>query len=298
MTATIPKKTEYPVITWPLLPDDFVLPDDPVVHPLSADEAQPLIAAALTQALASLPELTKDALIVSDFALCAGINGRIICKAPDWMYVAPVEPADYIRRSYTPHTQGDVPPVVMEFLSESDCGEYSMKSMETDHKTGKWHFYERVIEVPRYVIFDPASARLEVYALSNNRYELETADEQGRYLIPGLNLLLGVWEGTHEIRTGPWLRWWTPEGEIVPWSEEKVEQAEAKAEQAKAKAEQAEVKAEQAEAKAEQAEVKAEQAEAKVEQAEAEVQQAKAEAERERKEKEALLEKLRAAGLE
>lgn len=268
MTAMIPNpassqaaNSPAAVITWPLLPDDFVLPDDPVEN-----EAQPLLAAALTQALASLPELTQDALIVSNFALCAGINGRIICKAPDWMYVAPVQPSTRIRRSHTPHKQGAVPYVVMEFLSENDCGEYSMKSGQ---KIGKWHFYERVIEVPRYVIFDPDSGELEVYALERNRYELETADEQGLYLIPGINLRLGVWEGTHEIRTGPWLRWWTAEGDLVFWLEDKVQQAEDKAQQA----------------------------EDKVQQAEVEARQARAEAEQERQEKAVLLAKLRAAGL-
>lgn len=240
MTATVPNAISSPTITWPLLPDDFILPDDPVEN-----EAQPLLAAALTQALSSQPELTQNALIVSNFALCAGINGKIICKALDWMYVAPVQPVNRIRRSYTPHTEGVVPPVVMEFLSESDCGEYSMKS---GRKIGKWHFYERIIQIPRYVIFDPDSAELEVYALKNNRYEKETADEQGRYLIPGLNLFLGVWEGTHEIRTGAWLRWWKADGELVPWAEERL-------------------------------------------------QQAQAEVQRERQEKEALLAKLRAAGL-
>ncbi|MGB7250930.1 MAG: hypothetical protein WBC73_18485 [Phormidesmis sp.] len=130
MTATVPNATansladttSRPVITWPILPDDFVLPDAPVEN-----EAQPLLAAALTQALANQTELTEDALIVSNFALCASVDGRIICKAPDWMYVAPVSPADRIRRSYTPHTEGVIPPVVMEFLSESDCGEYSIQ---------------------------------------------------------------------------------------------------------------------------------------------------------------------------
>ena len=255
MTATVPNATSSPTITWPLLPDDFVLPDDPVEN-----EAQPLLAAALTQALSSQPELTRNALIVSNFALCAGIDGQIICKAPDWMYVAPVQPVDRIRRSYTPHTEGVIPPVVMEFLSERDCGEYSMKS---GRKIGKWHFYERIIQIPRYVIFDPATAELEVYALKDNRYEKETADEQGRYPIPGLNLLLGVWEGTHEIRTGAWLRWWTAAGELLPWSEERLQQAQAEAQQAQAEA-----------------------------------QQAQAEAQRERQEKEALLARLRAAGLE
>lgn len=81
MTAIISNPATTPhVITWPLLPDDFVLPDDPV-----EDEAQPRLAAALTSALSSQPSLMQ------------------------------------IRRSYTPHREGGVPPLVMEFLSESDC---------------------------------------------------------------------------------------------------------------------------------------------------------------------------------
>ncbi len=57
------------IVTWPLLPDDFQLPDDPV-----EDENQPLLAAALRQPLTALSELVEDALIVSNFALCAGIS--------------------------------------------------------------------------------------------------------------------------------------------------------------------------------------------------------------------------------
>ncbi|CAN5813533.1 hypothetical protein BH23CYA1_BH23CYA1_21440 [soil metagenome] len=132
MTATAPITSPYS-ITWPLLPDDFVLPDDPVEN-----EAQPLLAAALTQALSSQPAVIKDALIVSNFALCAGINRQII------------------------------------------------------------------------------------------------------YFIPGLDLFLGLWEGTHEVRTGPWLRWWTAAGELVPWSEELVQQAQVQVQQAEARAQQAE----------------------------------------------------------
>ena len=101
-------------ITWPQLPDDFVLPDDPVEN-----TEHPLLANALRQALP--PALVEEALIVANFALCAAINNRILCKAPDWMYVRPVEPwpHPYPRRSYTPHTEGPVPLVVMEFLSDT-----------------------------------------------------------------------------------------------------------------------------------------------------------------------------------
>lgn len=213
------------IVTWPLLPDDFQLPDDPV-----EDETQPLIAAALRQPLTAFPELMQDALIVSNFALCAGISfpsssdePRTICKAPDWMYVKPVNPKNVsqVRRSYTPHTEGTIPQIVMEFLSETYGEEYSV---EFTQRVGKWFFYEQIIKVPRYVIFRATTAHLEVYALESEHYKLEAADENGRFWIPGLNLFLGIWEGTHEHRTGYWLRWWNAGGELLLWSEERAEQ--------------------------------------------------------------------------
>ena len=220
------------IVTWPLLPDDFQLPDDPV-----EDENQPLIAAALRQPLTALPELVQDALIVSNFALCAGISfpsstsdePQTICKAPDWMYVKPVNPQNVsqVRRSYTPHTEGTIPQIVIEFLSATYGEEYSV---EFRQRVGKWFFYEQIIKVPRYVIFRANTAHLEVYSLGSQRYEAEEPDNNGRFWIPGLNLFLGIWEGTHESRTGYWLRWWNAEGELLLWSEERAEQERLRAE--------------------------------------------------------------------
>jgi hypothetical protein len=127
----VPAITQTPVsqlsITWPKLPEDFPLPDDPVEN-----TDQPLLAAALRQPLTAFPDLMQDALVVSNFALCAAIQGRIICKAPDWMYVRPVQPweSPQTRRSYTPNTEGAVPQVVMEFLSATYGEEYSVEFTE------------------------------------------------------------------------------------------------------------------------------------------------------------------------
>ncbi|OKH30792.1 hypothetical protein NIES2119_30345 [[Phormidium ambiguum] IAM M-71] len=238
MTTTIPTPAPKLAITWPLLPDDFILPDDPVEN-----TDQPLLAAALRQPLTLFPELCQDALIVSNFALCAAIDERIICKAPDWMYVRPVQPWPKTspRRSYTPHTEGTIPQVVMEFLSATYGEEYSVESTEN---IGKWFFYERVIQVPRYVIFRPNTGRIEVYGLESGHYKPQEADESGRYLIPGLDLFLGVWEGTHEDRTGFWLRWWDAQGNLLLWSEEQTEaerqRAEAEHQRAQAERQRAE----------------------------------------------------------
>jgi hypothetical protein len=224
MTTVIHKPISQLKITWPLLSDDFILPDDPV-----DDIEHPLISNGLRQSVVDSPELMQDALIVSNFALCAAVDDRTICKAPDWMYVQPVQPwpHNYPRRSYTPHTEGTVPFVVMEFLSATYGDEYSVEHTE---EIGKWFFYEQVIKVPRYVIFRPQTGRIEVYALESERYDNQNPDENGRYLIPGLNLFLGVWQGSREGRTGYWLRWWTEGGELLLWPEEKAENERQRAE--------------------------------------------------------------------
>ncbi|MBE9094264.1 Uma2 family endonuclease [Tychonema sp. LEGE 07203] len=224
MTAVIQKPISQLKITWPLLPDDFILPDDPV-----DDTDHPLLAHGLRQSVVDSPELIQDALIVSNFALCAAVDDRTICKAPDWMYVRPVQPwpHSYPRRSYTPHTEGTVPFVVMEFLSATYGDEYSVEHTE---EIGKWFFYEQVIKVPRYVIFRPPTGKIEVYALESERYDNQNPDENGRYLIPGLNLFLGVWEGTREGRTGSWLRWWNAGGELLLWPEERAKNERQRAE--------------------------------------------------------------------
>ena len=224
MTTVIHKPISQLKITWPLLPDDFILPDDPVEN-----IEHPLISNALRQSVVDSPELMQDALIVSNFAWCAAVDDRTICKAPDWMYVQPVQkrPHNYPRRSYTPHTEGTVPVVVMEFLSATYGDEYSVEHTE---EIGKWFFYEQVIKVPRYVIFRPQTGRIEVYALESERYDNQNPDENGRYLIPGLNLFLGVWQGSREGRTGYWLRWWTEGGELLLWPEEKAENERQRAE--------------------------------------------------------------------
>lgn len=217
MTAVIHKPISQLKITWRLLPDDFILPDNPV-----DDIEHPLISNGLRQSVVDSPELMQDALIVSNFALCAAVDDRTICKAPDWMYVQPVQPwpHNYPRRSYTRHTEGTVPFVVMEFLSATYGDEYSVEHTE---EIGKCFFYEQVIKVPRYIIFRPPTGRIEVYALESERYDTQNPDENGRYLIPGLNLFLGVWQGTREGRTGYWLRWWNTAGELLLWSEERAE---------------------------------------------------------------------------
>jgi hypothetical protein len=63
-------------------------------------------------------------LIASNFGLCATVKTQTVVKAPDWVYIPSVKPipSGEIRRSYTPHLQGEIPAIVLEFISETEGG--------------------------------------------------------------------------------------------------------------------------------------------------------------------------------
>ncbi|MBD2125791.1 Uma2 family endonuclease [Microcoleus sp. ZQ-A2] len=224
------KPTE-PLVTWERLPEDFVLPDDPVEN-----LQQPPLAAALTDALGAADRIQPQMLIASNFGLVATIKQKTVVKAPDWLYVPRVLPVaeGVIRRSYTPNLEGDPVAVVMEFLSETDAGEYSLRPT---YPYGKLYFYEQILSVPTYVIFDPYEPRLEIRRLQESQYVLQEPTHEGRYWIPELELFLGIWYGTKLGLTINWLRWWDEAGNMLLWSAEQAEQERQRAEAAIAQAE-------------------------------------------------------------
>jgi Uma2 family endonuclease len=235
MTQTLSKPPETKIkytITWEKLPSDFKLPDDPVEN-----IDQPLLAAALRESLELAGFILASMLIASNFGLCAKVNDKTIVKAPDWVYVPSVLPAEVgeVRRSYTPNAEGEVPAVVMEFLSDTNGSEYSIKPT---YPYGKWRFYERILQVPVYVIFEPKSGELEVYRLVSGQYELQEADANNRFWIESMGLFLGVWSGEKSQRRGYWLRWWDENGNLLLWGTEKVGQEQQRAQQEQQRAQQ------------------------------------------------------------
>jgi hypothetical protein len=116
----------------------------------------------------------------------------------------------------------------MEFLSESDTGEYSVRPT---YPYGKWSFYEQILNVPTYATFNPYDASLEVRRLQDDRYVLQSPNDQGRYWIPEIGLFLGGWHGTRLGITAEWLRWWDEAENLLLWSFEQTEQERQRAEQ-------------------------------------------------------------------
>ena len=133
--ATLTAKHE---ITWQKLPEDFILPDDPV------DNINQLaLAAALTDSLEIGGIVTPKTLTITNYGICATLNGKTVVKAPDWAYIANIGTTrEEVIRSYTPQLQGEIPTIVMEFLSDSEGEEYST---EPTYPSGKWFFYEQVL---------------------------------------------------------------------------------------------------------------------------------------------------------
>lgn len=203
-------------ITWEKLPDDFVLDDEPVDN-----INQPPLAAALTESL-EMAGLPSNALVTTNYGICATLNQKIVVKAPDWAYVPSIKVSrEEVKRSYTPRLQGDIPVIVMEFLSDTEGSEYSSKPT---YPPGKWFFYERILEVPNYVIFEPQTGELEVYQFdSSKRYQIQNPDRNNLYWIPEMDLFLGVWQGNRGNRTGYWLRWWDKNGKLLLWGAERAE---------------------------------------------------------------------------
>jgi Uma2 family endonuclease len=235
LLATPQQKT--PVVTWEKLPDDFILPDDPVEN-----IQQPSLAAALTDALGAANRIQSEMLVGSNFGIVANINKKTVVKAPDWLYVPRVSPvgAEVIRRSYTPNIEGEAVSVVMEFLSDTDNGEYSIRPT---FPYGKLYFYERILQIPTYVIFDPYEVTLEVLRLENSQYILQQPSS-GRFWIPELKLFLGIWQGTRLGLNISWLRWWDEAGNLLLWSSEQAEEERQRAEEERQRAEEERQRAE------------------------------------------------------
>ena len=225
-SPTIAQLESSPDIVWEKLPEDFILPDNPVDN-----INQPALAAALTESLSLAGYLSKTAITTTNYGICVKYKGKTVVKAPDWCWVPAISvPKAEVERSYTPVLEGDLPLVVMEFLFATEGGEYSIKS---SYPPGKLFFYEQILKVENYIIFSLETGAIDYYRLSEDgRYESQEPNDKGRYWLPGANLFLGVWEGDRQDRSGLWLRWWDEDEQMLLWGAEQIQQERERADKA------------------------------------------------------------------
>ncbi len=287
------------------LPDHTQLPDrnDEIVKNFQEHPQSTLLTDSIFTALGKLhPD--------GDFAIGqdCGIYWRLTdppergAECPDWFYVANVPPMldGKIRRSYVLWKELIPPVLALEFVSGTGAEERDPTPYE-----GKFWVYERIIRPAYYGIYEVAKASIEMYHLQGTRYVQMQSTPQGRYVIPEMQVELGLWQGHYQGMTLPWMRWWDLDGQMLPTGEERAAiersqklaaQAETKAAQAQAQTAQAETKAAQAQAQTAQAQAKTAQAQAKAAETKAKAAETKAKAAEAENEK--LLAKLRELGID
>ena len=91
--------------------------------------------------------------------------------------------------------------------------------------------YERILQVPTYVTYDPYTPKLDVRCWQNGQYVLQGANGNGHYWIPELSLFLGIWHGERLGQVTHWLRWWDASGNLLLWSAEQAAQERQQTEQ-------------------------------------------------------------------
>ena len=136
-------------------------------------------------------------------------------RGPDIFIVLGAEKRD--RRSWAIWEEGGkYPNVVIELLSSATAAV---------DRGQKKELYQDVWRVPNYFWFHPETLEFAGFSLINGHYEAITATESGWIWSDQLELYLGIYERQ--------LRWFTPQGDIVPLPEEAERRAKEQERQAK-----------------------------------------------------------------
>jgi hypothetical protein len=127
---------------------------------------------------------------------------------PDWVYV-PAVPANQERR-YDLRQNATRPQVVIELVSADGEAQRTR--------------YEAHIQAAFYGCYDAETEYLECFWFDDGRYRQLRPNAQGRYPVPPLGALLGIWRGYYRNTRRAWLRWWDTNGDLLLTSSEQAEQ--------------------------------------------------------------------------
>lgn len=149
-------------------------------------------------------------------------------RGPDFFVALEVDGSRERKAWIVWEEDGRYPDVIVELLSPST---------EAVDRGAKKRLYERVFKTPDYFLFDPFDSNsLQGWRLQLGRgYQPLQPNPQGWLWCETLELWLGTWEGVieREPPTGTchWLRFYDPDGNLVPLPEEqerqRADQAEA-----------------------------------------------------------------------
>jgi Uma2 family endonuclease len=171
-------------------------------------------------------------------------NNPIWHKRPDWFGVVDVDflygEEKELRHSYVIWQEQVIPILVVELLSDSTVEEdQGVTRAQPGAPPTKWDVYERILQVPYYVVYGRKSGEVSVYRHNGNKY-LPAPFEHDRFWMPEIRLGLGLWQGIFKNYNHQWLRFFDEKGQWLPTPEEhqkglfKREKARADKEKARA----------------------------------------------------------------
>jgi len=165
-------------------------------------------------------------------------------KAPDLMFI--LEVPNRIRKSWVVwEEEGKNPDVIIELLSDTTAANDLGKKKD---------LYGRFLGIPEYFVFDPLTGELQGWRNGAQGFEAIAPDARGHLASTRLGVGLGVSEQTYAGAHSRWLRFFLPDGSMVPTN------AEAEAQRADVEAQRADVEAQRADVEAQRADVEAQRA--------------------------------------
>lgn len=180
-------------------------------------------------------------------------HSKVRRLGPDFYVVLGGEPRGQTK--WVAWEEGDrLPTTVIEFLSPTT---------EERDRGKKFCVYRDIFKTQDYFLVNPDTLAIEAYHLVRGHYVASTPGPDGWYWIESLRLFLGCVNG--------WMRFRTPEGQILATGIELAEQERDRAEQERDRAEQEKARAEQEKARAEQEKARADFHESRVQELEAEL---------------------------
>lgn len=206
------------------------------------------------------PSYSEDqVLVASDLNLYYDPRHTQWYKRPDWFAVVGIPKLyeeRYLRLSYVIWQEGVAPFVAVEFLSPgTEKEDLGQTLREAAQPPTKWQVYEQILQIPYYLVFNRYTDELQAFRLEGRRYRALDL-EQSRVWMSGIELGIGLWQGSYENVERQWLRWFNASGQWIPTPPEReanlAEQERQRAEQERQRAERERQRAEQERQRAEQ----------------------------------------------
>ncbi|MBM3464658.1 MAG: Uma2 family endonuclease [Armatimonadetes bacterium] len=159
-----------------------------------------------------LKSVGRDAFVAVNNFIYYRRGDQKACVGPDFYVIlgAKEDPERDCWRAWHEDPALLPPQVVVEFVSKSSGYKDRVK---------KFAIYRDVLRVPNYVICNNRRYRLDAYALRGDEYVAVPADALGRVACDAIGLSLGFHEGM--------LRWFMPDGTLIPTDGEHLAQAQA-----------------------------------------------------------------------